>query len=134
MNRTALSSSDSATKIAALEGTKGNRGWFASGLSRATAAHPAVMLRGEMIDRLTHARQARVALSPAALMMAFYDWGLHLASSPGKPAALIQKAARKLARLATYLARALADPACPPCVEPLADAPGTSGRTEVTSC
>ena len=68
-----------------------------------------------------HAWQARFtqSVSPAALMIAFFDWSLHLANAPGKQAALAEKAARKTVRLATYLSRVQAEPDCSPCIEPL---------------
>ncbi len=42
--------------------------------------------RAEVLDRLMHAWQARLtySISPAALMLAFMDWGMHLANAPGK--------------------------------------------------
>jgi len=78
-------------------------------------------VRAEVTDRLMHAWQGRFtfSLSPAALMIAFFDWGVHLANSPGKQAALVEKAARKWIRLMTYLSRAAARPDLPPCIEPL---------------
>jgi polyhydroxyalkanoate synthase len=54
-------------------------------------------------DRLARAYAARLTLgvSPAALALAFGDWSLHLAASPGKLVELQRKAARKWLR---YLA------------------------------
>src|SRR5579864_3065043 len=53
--------------------------------------------RAEVVDRLMHAWQARftASISPAALTLAFLDWGMHLANAPGKQAALVEKALRK---------------------------------------
>ena len=51
-------------------------------------------------DRLARAYAARAMLgiSPAALALAFGDWWLHLAASPGKLVGLQRKAARKWLR------------------------------------
>jgi polyhydroxyalkanoate synthase len=51
-------------------------------------------------DRLARAYAARATLgiSPAALALAFGDWWLHLAASPGKLVELQRKAARKWRR------------------------------------
>ncbi|HVY14098.1 MAG TPA: alpha/beta fold hydrolase [Rhodopila sp.] len=78
-------------------------------------------VRADIIDRLVHAWQARLTLSvsPAALMIAFYDWGMHLGNAPGKQAALVEKAARKWVRWLTYLSRVAINPGTPPCIEPL---------------
>lgn len=48
----------------------------------------------EGVDRLLHACAARVTLgiSTAALTLAFHDWWLHLAASPGKQTELLRKA------------------------------------------
>ena len=72
-------------------------------------------------DRLLHAMLARFTfgISPAALGLAYADWAFHMALSPGKWQALAEKAARKNARLATYAAKCLADPATAPCIAPL---------------
>ena len=73
------------------------------------------------IDRMIHASlgQATAGLSPAALALAFADWMTHLAYAPGKQALLINKAVRKGTRFGVYAQRAGADPATPPCIEPL---------------
>jgi polyhydroxyalkanoate synthase len=73
------------------------------------------------IDRLLNAWLGRLTfgLSPAALGLAYADWAIHLATSPGKQQQLIQKALRKAARLSLYGARAAADPDIAPCIEPL---------------
>jgi len=77
--------------------------------------------RSETLDRLMHAWQARLtqSISPAALWLAFYDWAMHLANAPGKQQGLLEKGARKWARLILYLARHARDPDCPCCIEPL---------------
>ncbi|MEZ5821681.1 MAG: alpha/beta fold hydrolase [Xanthobacteraceae bacterium] len=56
----------------------------------------------DTIDRAVHASIARFTggISPAALALAFADWQLHLAASPGKQFALADEAVRKAYRLA----------------------------------
>ncbi len=79
------------------------------------------VIRSDVVDRLMHAWQARftASITPAGLMAAFFDWGVHLANAPGKQAALVEKAVRKWVRLALYLSKAAGAPDCPPCIEPL---------------
>jgi polyhydroxyalkanoate synthase len=74
------------------------------------------------LDRLLHAWLGRFTLgvAPAALALATADWALHVAGSPGKQQQLLEKTARKAVRFGIYAARAAADPATPPCIEPLA--------------
>ncbi|MGX0939616.1 poly[(R)-3-hydroxyalkanoate] polymerase subunit PhaC [Cupriavidus metallidurans] len=50
----------------------------------------------ERVDRLMHATLARATggVSPVALSLAWLDWAWHLAGSPGKQAALVQRIAR----------------------------------------
>jgi polyhydroxyalkanoate synthase len=76
--------------------------------------------RADGLDRLLEARVGRftLALSPAALALAYLDWALHLASAPGKQQELADKAARKAVRFATYAWKCL-DPSAPLCIEPL---------------
>ena len=71
-------------------------------------------------DRLLHAALGRMTsgISPAALALAWMDWSLHLAQSPGKWARLCDKALRKAGRFGDYAARAAAGPAAP-CIQPL---------------
>jgi polyhydroxyalkanoate synthase len=75
---------------------------------------------GPTQDRLLHAMLGRYTLgvSPAALALAFEDWLNHLALAPGKQTELVDKALRKLHRLALYTAHAMRGP-CPACIEPL---------------
>ena len=77
--------------------------------------------RAEILDRFLHAWQARItsSISPAALLLPFVDWALHLANAPGKQAALVEKAVRKWVRLGLYFARSAADKDQTPCIEPL---------------
>ena len=78
---------------------------------------------GEAVDRSAHylASRATLGLSPMAVAEAFFDWMIHLAASPGKQLQLAEKAARKSARLANYIAHcALRQNGSGACVEPLA--------------
>lgn len=73
------------------------------------------------IDRLIHAAMGRATagISPASLALAYVDWALHLAQSPGKWARLMEKAVRKAARFSIYAAHVVADKECEQCIEPL---------------
>lgn len=73
------------------------------------------------IDRMREAltAQATAGLSPSSLALAFFDWSLHLASAPGKRMELVDKAARKAARLSAYLSAASLHADTPACIEPL---------------
>lgn len=72
------------------------------------------------LDRATHAAIGRFTqgLSPAALSLAYADWWLHLAMSPGKQLQLAEKAQRKTAKLARA-ALTCAQAGGAPCIEPL---------------
>jgi polyhydroxyalkanoate synthase len=71
-------------------------------------------------DRMLHATLGRMTsgISPAALALAWTDWTLHLAESPGKWARLCEKAWRKAGRFGDYAARAALGQ-CAPCIAPL---------------
>ncbi|WP_291175759.1 alpha/beta fold hydrolase [Hyphomicrobium sp.] len=73
------------------------------------------------IDRMRDALLAQLSggISPASIMLAMFDWSIHLASAPGKQMELVQKALRKSVRLATHCAAAHARADTPPCIEPL---------------
>jgi polyhydroxyalkanoate synthase subunit PhaC len=73
------------------------------------------------IDRLIHAGMGRLtgSISPSSLALAYLDWALHLAESPGKWHRLQEKAVRKAARFCIYAARAYAEPHAERCIEPL---------------
>ena len=76
----------------------------------------------DVVDRTVHAAAARFTggLSPSALTAAWADWAVHLATSPGKQAQLVEKAVRKVARLATHAANcANAADGTAACIEPL---------------
>jgi polyhydroxyalkanoate synthase len=74
------------------------------------------------IDRVlrAHASRATAGISPAAVGIAFFDWWLHLASSPGKQLELGRKAVRKWLRYSDFLARAARGEESAPGIEPLA--------------
>ncbi len=74
-----------------------------------------------ILDRMTHAWMGRftASVSPAALTLAWADWAIHLASSPGKQIELWQKGVRKTARLAQYAATCGAQEGAPRCIDPL---------------
>lgn len=61
-------------------------------------------------DRLLHAALGRLTsgISIPALTLAWMDWALHLAQSPGKWGRLAEKATRKAARFGNYAAQAVA--------------------------
>jgi len=73
------------------------------------------------IDRMIRASLGRATLgiSPVALALAYQDWLLHMAMSPGLQVELTQKTVRKLAQLAVYARRAALNPDTEPYVEPL---------------
>jgi len=70
------------------------------------APQPASLSIPEAIDRAVHASIARFTggVSPAALALAFADWQVHLAISPGKQLALAGEIAQGAYRLAGGLA------------------------------
>lgn len=75
----------------------------------------------DALDTLVNAWRARVTggLSPAAGLLAWYDWALHLALSPGKQRTLIEKGWNKQQRFARYILQVVSTRDCPTCVEPL---------------
>ena len=75
----------------------------------------------DSIDRIIHALVGRATLgiSPAAVALAYFDWLVHLGTSPGKQVELLQKAARKAARFWIYATRSIADQQESCCIEPL---------------
>ncbi len=82
----------------------------------------AVTALADITDRSLHAAVARftAGLSPAALAHAYLDWATHLTYAPGKRLQLVDKAARKAVRFASYATRyALAGHEAPCCIEPL---------------
>ncbi len=77
--------------------------------------------RSDTLDTLANAWRARSTggLSPAAGLLAWYDWALHLSLSPGKQRSLIEKGLHKQQRLARYALRVASAHDCPTCIEPL---------------
>ena len=72
------------------------------------------------IDRMINAKLGRLTqgLSPVTMVASYADWWLHLAMAPGKQKELVEKALRKVARLAAYGTQAVGRDA-PRCIEPL---------------
>lgn len=76
----------------------------------------------EALDKGLKAAIAKstAGLSPIALAAAYSDWALHLASAPGKQLQLLEKAAKKSAKLANYAATCATHPDAPQtCIKPL---------------
>ncbi|HMN21911.1 MAG TPA: alpha/beta fold hydrolase [Ottowia sp.] len=73
------------------------------------------------LDALAHAVRARATrgLSPAARVLAWHDWALHLALSPGKQVSLWKRVLRDQQRFVRYALHSIANRHCTPCVEPL---------------
>lgn len=73
------------------------------------------------VDKMIHTAISRFTLgvSPAALMMAYLDWLVHLGISPAKQLELVQKALRKAVRFYVYAIRCASNPDMDPCIEPL---------------
>jgi polyhydroxyalkanoate synthase len=71
-------------------------------------------------DQILAAATARqtLGISPAAIALAFADWAMHLARSPGKQVDLTRKAMREATRLAHHLRDVLLDSSWTPCIEP----------------
>jgi polyhydroxyalkanoate synthase len=69
------------------------------------------------LDRLLHAAQARLThgISPASLLGAWLDWGVHFANAPGKQLTLLGKAWRDAAHVGLWATRAMSgDAGAPP--------------------
>jgi polyhydroxyalkanoate synthase len=75
----------------------------------------------DVVDRSVHAATSRftAGLSPMAFAEAYLDWCSHLAFLPGKRMRLVEKAAKKAARLGLYAMRRSAGLESQPCIEPL---------------
>jgi polyhydroxyalkanoate synthase len=77
------------------------------------------------LDRLIHAAEGRMTagISPTSMLLAYMDWAIHLANSPGKQGELVKKAIKKDSRFLSYVAKRLAhfgpelEGEC--CIEPL---------------
>ncbi|WP_243049456.1 alpha/beta fold hydrolase [Dyella sp. RRB7] len=72
----------------------------------ATPALPSPTL-GARLDQRVHAALARTTLSisPTAVALAWLDWAMHLAASPGKRLALTRQALEEMAELGRYVAQ-----------------------------
>ena len=75
----------------------------------------------DVVDRSLHAAMARftAGLSPIALAGAYTDCASHLAFSPGKRSQLVEKAAKKALRFASYAGKRALQPNVEPCIVPL---------------
>ena len=75
----------------------------------------------ENIDRMTNIALGQFSggVSPASLSMAYLDWTVHLASSPGKQFQLGAKAMRKAMRLGAYALSSAITGSAQPCIKPL---------------
>jgi polyhydroxyalkanoate synthase len=73
------------------------------------------------LDRLLHATMGQYTqgISPNALALAWFDWAIHLAQSPGKWQQLLEKALRKDARWMSYVLRRSLGLDAAPAIEPL---------------
>lgn len=76
-----------------------------------------------IIDRLINSWQSRLtlALSPSSLMLAYFDWALHIMNSPGKRFKLAEDAFRDFMDYWRYAMESATAPDCPAC-EKLSDA------------
>lgn len=80
-------------------------------------------------DVMDHASRAMIArmtagLSPAAMMLVWADWALHIGTSPGKQARLCEKAFRKILRFQLYALNCASNGGkAPQCIEPLSHDP-----------
>ncbi len=85
------------------------------------ASEPIASSLSDVLDSLAHTALARLTcgLSPVAGLLAWHDWAIHLAISPGKQRSLLDKALDKQRRLAQYARRATATSHCSNCIEPL---------------
>ena len=72
-------------------------------------------------DQLARALLARwtLGVSPVAIGLAFGDWLMHMASSPGKQVELVRKLSRKSLRYAWFIWMLAQGHECPACIEPL---------------
>lgn len=93
------------------------------GLDPAKGDHDLSQNLAEALDRSAHYFTSRLTLglSPMAIAEAYFDWLIHISTSPGKRLQLVEKAVRKSARLAHYMTHCAFHPeGAGPCIEPLA--------------
>jgi len=96
--------------------------WEAITRPRPESDHDASAHFAESLDRTKNfvVSRATQGLSPESVAQAFFDWGIHLAASPGKQMQLAEKAWRKWLRLLHYSATcALGHDGQRLCIEPL---------------
>ncbi len=79
------------------------------------------LMHTRQIDRLLHAWFGgwTLGLSPASLWLAYFDWALHFAFSPGKQLELMEKALRESYRLSRYAWEGAIPDGCPEGIGPL---------------
>ncbi|MBL8566284.1 MAG: polyhydroxyalkanoic acid synthase [Hyphomicrobiaceae bacterium] len=85
------------------------------------SAGPLLTATSEGMDRTLHFLQSRVTfgISPTAVYLAYLDWLLHLAESPGKRTQLAEEMIRRTALMMHYcLSCAMAAGEAEPCVRP----------------
>lgn len=72
-------------------------------------------------DRFFHALigQATLGLSPSSLLLAYYDWMLHLYFAPAKQTALLQESLSNIISLSLYVSNIVTNQDCEPCIESL---------------
>lgn len=102
------------------------------GISPMLEDHDLSTSLADLLDRSTHRFTSRMTLglSPAAVAEAYFDWLIHLAASPGKRLQLIEKAARKSARLARHAAHsAFNRDGSDACIKPLPQDKRFSGES-----
>jgi len=82
---------------------------------------PAPKSHVDPIDRFLHANESRLTagISPSAAMLAYLDWAVHLANSPGKQAELVRKAWRKSVKFDSHASRLFSGKEEGCCIEPL---------------
>lgn len=75
----------------------------------------------QTLDRLWLSRRGQMTggISRASAAMALFDWGLHLATAPGKQMELGVKALRKAGRMVAHLMASAAGPGATPAIQPL---------------
>ena len=71
-------------------------------------SHPTTSINS--LDRLIHAAEGKMTagISPTSMLLAYMDWAIHLANSPGKQGELVKKAIKKNSRFLSYVVKRLA--------------------------
>jgi polyhydroxyalkanoate synthase len=81
-------------------------------------AEPLSAFRKVDIAAASTIARATSGLSPAAIVLPYLDWVMHLAAAPGKQAELALQAWHAGEKLARYAAESIAVPGTPGCIEP----------------